>query len=150
MFFDIARAAMPRSSAKRPERIAALYAIETTIRGHSAEARRAARQDQSRPLVAALRAWLEHQLCGCPEPSATPDRVVEYRLLFMSGEQKPAHDAVRAWVRGFWKVLGHGFHPWKARLAGQFLTRRPATGRGALQLTPLVSPVSSVRFVLIR
>ena len=41
---------------------AALYAIEKTIRGHSADARRAARQERSRPLVVALRAWIEHQL----------------------------------------------------------------------------------------
>ena len=25
--------------------------------------------------------------------------------LFLSGEQKPTHDAVRAWVRGFWKAV---------------------------------------------
>jgi transposase len=45
-----------------PERIAALYAVEKTIRGRSAEERRAVRQGRSKPLVAALKAWLEHQL----------------------------------------------------------------------------------------
>ena len=44
------------------ERIAALYAIEKTIRGKSAEERRQVRQDKSKPLVASLRAWLEQQL----------------------------------------------------------------------------------------
>jgi hypothetical protein len=43
-------------------RIAALYAIEKTIRGRSAEERRAARQQQSKPLVIAFKAWLEQQL----------------------------------------------------------------------------------------
>jgi len=31
------------------------------------------------------------------------DRIVDYRPLFLSGDQKPTHDAVRAWVRGFWR-----------------------------------------------
>lgn len=33
------------------------------------------------------------------------DRVVDYRPLFLSGDQKPTHDTVRAWVRGFWKAM---------------------------------------------
>jgi transposase len=44
------------------ERIAALYAIEKTIRGRSAEERRTVRQDRSKPLVGALKAWLGQQL----------------------------------------------------------------------------------------
>jgi Transposase IS66 family len=44
------------------ERIAALYAIEKTIRGRSAGERRAVRQERSKPLVLALKAWLEQQL----------------------------------------------------------------------------------------
>ena len=32
-------------------------------------------------------------------------RVVDYRPLFLSGDQKPTHDAVREWVRGFWKAM---------------------------------------------
>jgi uncharacterized protein len=32
------------------------------------------------------------------------DRIV-YRPLFVSGDQKPSHDAVRAWARGFWKAM---------------------------------------------
>ena len=45
------RAAMRRSPSEALERIAALYAIEKTIRGKSAEERRAVRQDKSKPLV---------------------------------------------------------------------------------------------------
>ena len=44
------------------ERIAALYAVEAKIRGRSAETRRAVRQAESQPLVAALEAWFRHQL----------------------------------------------------------------------------------------
>ncbi|MGE0007434.1 MAG: UPF0149 family protein [Parvibaculaceae bacterium] len=33
------------------------------------------------------------------------DRTVGYRPLFLSGDQKPAHDDVRTWVRGFWKAM---------------------------------------------
>lgn len=42
-------------------RIAALYRIETEIRGRSAEERLAARRARSAPLVAEMRAWLEEQ-----------------------------------------------------------------------------------------
>jgi uncharacterized protein len=33
------------------------------------------------------------------------DRIVDYRPLFLSDDQKPTHDAVRAWVRGLWKAM---------------------------------------------
>jgi uncharacterized protein len=33
------------------------------------------------------------------------DRIVDYRPLFASGDQKPSHDAVRAWARGFWRAM---------------------------------------------
>jgi transposase len=42
--------------------IATLYAIEARVRGMAPAARRAARQAQSAPLVAALKTWLEMQL----------------------------------------------------------------------------------------
>jgi transposase len=42
--------------------IAALYAIETTVRGMAAEDRLAARRDLSLPIVTALRPWFEKQL----------------------------------------------------------------------------------------
>lgn len=61
-FFDIAKDGNAPIASEALERIAALYAIEKTIRGHSADTRSAVRQEKSRPLVAALRTWLEHQL----------------------------------------------------------------------------------------
>jgi transposase len=61
-FFDIAKGGSAPIASEALERIAALYAIEKTIRGENTDARRTARQERSRPLVVALRAWLEHQL----------------------------------------------------------------------------------------
>jgi transposase len=61
-FFDIAKDGNAPIASEALERIAALYAIEKAIRGHSADARRAVRQERSRPLVVALKAWLELQL----------------------------------------------------------------------------------------
>jgi transposase len=61
-FFDIAKGGDAPIASAALERIAALYAVEKTIRGRSAEERRAVRQDRSKPLLAALKAWLEHQL----------------------------------------------------------------------------------------
>ncbi|MBO0757918.1 MAG: IS66 family transposase, partial [Bradyrhizobiaceae bacterium] len=43
-------------------RIAALYAVEADIRGRSADERKQARQQRSKPLVDSLRVWLEAKL----------------------------------------------------------------------------------------
>ena len=61
-FFDIAKGGNAPIASEALERIAALYAIEKTIRGKSASERRAARQERSKPLVLALKSWLEQQL----------------------------------------------------------------------------------------
>jgi transposase len=60
-FFDQAKGDAPIAR-EALERIAALYAIEKTIRGLSADERRRVRQDKSKPLVMAFRTWLEQQL----------------------------------------------------------------------------------------
>jgi transposase len=54
-FFDIAKDGCAPIASEALERIAALYAIEKMIRGHSAGARRAVRQEKSKPLVLALK-----------------------------------------------------------------------------------------------
>jgi len=61
-FFDIAEGGPAPIASEALVRIAALYAIEKTIRGRSAEERRAVRQERSKPLVIAFKAWLEQQL----------------------------------------------------------------------------------------
>ncbi len=61
-FFDIAEGGPAPIASEALARIATLYAIEKTIRGRSAEERRAARQQRSKPLVITFKAWLEQQL----------------------------------------------------------------------------------------
>src|SRR5262249_47952004 len=61
-FFDIPKHGSAPIASEALERIAALYAIENTIRGHIACERRAVRQEQSKPLVLELKRWFEHQL----------------------------------------------------------------------------------------
>jgi transposase len=61
-FFDIAKGGNAPIASEALERIAALYAIEKTIRGKSADQRRVVRQERSKPLVLALKTWFEQQL----------------------------------------------------------------------------------------
>ena len=61
-FFDIAKDGSAPIASEALERIAALYAIEKTIRGRSAGERRAVRLEKSKPLVLALKAWFEQKL----------------------------------------------------------------------------------------
>lgn len=61
-FFDLAKAGNAPIASEALERIAALYAIEKTIRGASPDERRRVRQDKSKPLVAALGTFFERQL----------------------------------------------------------------------------------------
>jgi transposase len=61
-FFDIAKGGNAPIASEALERIAALYAIEKTIRGKSAGERRTVRQEKSNPLVFDLKTWFEQQL----------------------------------------------------------------------------------------
>jgi hypothetical protein len=61
-FFDIAEGDPAPIASEALARIAALYAIEKTIRGRGADERRAVRQERSKPVVLALKAWFELQL----------------------------------------------------------------------------------------
>jgi transposase len=61
-FFDLAKSPPAPIATEMLKRIAELYEIEAEIRGKSAEERRAARQQKTKPLVTALRIWLETTL----------------------------------------------------------------------------------------
>jgi transposase len=61
-FYEIAKAGPAPIASEALARIAALYAIEKTIRGRSAAERAAVRQAQSKPLVEALKTWFEGEL----------------------------------------------------------------------------------------
>jgi transposase len=83
-FFDIAKGGDAPIASEALERIAAIYAVEKTIRGLSADERRVVRQERSRPLVVALRAWLEHQLT-CVSAKATIADEIRYGLNHWDG-----------------------------------------------------------------
>ncbi len=42
------------------------------------------------------------------------DGIVVYRPLFLAGDEKPAHDTVRTWMRGFWKAMTLAPETWSA------------------------------------
>ena len=74
-FFDIAKDGCAPIASEALERIAALYAIEKTIRGHGAGERRAVRQEKSKPLVLELKTWLEQQLARVSGKSLIADSI---------------------------------------------------------------------------
>jgi transposase len=61
-FYDVAQAEDTPLAHEALARIAGLYAVEAEVRGHSPAHRLAARRDSSKPLVDALKAWMEAQL----------------------------------------------------------------------------------------
>jgi transposase len=69
-FFDIQAASKAPLAEEALRRIAGLYAIEIDLRGQSAEERPRVRQEQSRPLVEAMHAWMAKQLDRVPGRSA--------------------------------------------------------------------------------
>ena len=74
-FYDIhAKQATPITT-QVIERIAALYRIESEIRGSPPEVRRTARQAQAKPIVTALHAWLRGQLPTVSRKSETADAI---------------------------------------------------------------------------
>ena len=61
-FFDVHTATQSPLAHEVLQRIAALYAIEATIRGEPPDVRLSVRQAQSAPLFTALKAWMEQTL----------------------------------------------------------------------------------------
>lgn len=61
-FYELAAAGPAPIAGEMPTRIAELYRIEDDIRGRSADERRAARQERSRPTVVELEPWLREKL----------------------------------------------------------------------------------------
>jgi transposase len=75
LFFDIDRGGSAPIAREALERIAALYAIESRIRGQSASRRRAVRQAETKPLVESLKAWLEAQLPTVSQKSTIAEAI---------------------------------------------------------------------------
>ena len=61
-FYDLVAAHKSPTGSEALERIGALYAIEKEIRGRAPEERRAVRNERSKPLLEALKQWLEATL----------------------------------------------------------------------------------------
>ena len=61
-FYELAASGPAPIASEALTRIGALYGVETDIRGRSAEARRAARQERSRPVIDAMEPWLRARL----------------------------------------------------------------------------------------
>lgn len=78
-FYDVHQATQSPIADEALRRIAALYAVEKQIHGWSADNRQAARAARSRPLVDALKPWLEAQLRRVP-PRGTLAEAIRYAL----------------------------------------------------------------------
>jgi len=78
-WFDLAKSPPAPIADEALQRIATLYRIEAEIRGTSADERRAARQERSRPIIAAMKAWLDKTLAQVSGGS-TLAQVIRYGL----------------------------------------------------------------------
>ena len=83
-FYDIYAATQSPLAEEALRQIAALYEIETAIRGQPAEERRRVRQQRSRPLVETMRAWLADTLGRISGRSALA-QAIRYALNHWSG-----------------------------------------------------------------
>jgi transposase len=68
-FFDLYEAHASPLAAEALQRIAALYGIETQIRGRPPDVRREARHARARPLIDSLKQWLESSLAKLSKKS---------------------------------------------------------------------------------
>jgi len=78
-FFELAKTAPAPIATEALRRIAELYEIEAEIRGRDADERRAVRQQKTKPLVEALKTWLEKTLTQVPGGSNTA-KAIRYAL----------------------------------------------------------------------
>jgi transposase len=78
-FYELHEATSSPIAAEALRRIAELYAIENGIRGQAAQARRLVRGREARPLVLAMKLWLEQELGRIP-PHSTLAEAIRYAL----------------------------------------------------------------------
>ena len=82
-FYDLAKGLAPIAT-EALARIAALYRIESAIRGRSAEERRSVRQARSRPVIEALEPWLREKLALISQKSTLAE-AIRYALTRWAG-----------------------------------------------------------------
>ena len=90
-FYDVAQAENTPLAHEALRRIASLYAIETRVRGQSPAHRLAARRSLSKPIVEALKAWLETQLPQLPGRGKLAE-AMRYALARWKGLTRFLHD----------------------------------------------------------
>jgi transposase len=83
-FYEIQAAGPAPIATEALARIGQLYAIEAGIRGRPAEERRRMRQEQARPILEALKPWLERQL-GAVSRKAAIAEAIRYVLTRWDG-----------------------------------------------------------------
>jgi transposase len=83
-FYDLAKGGNAPIATAALDKIGALYGIETEIRGQGADSRCAARQERTKPLVDAVKAWLGEQLAKLPRNSETAE-AIRYGLKHWDG-----------------------------------------------------------------
>lgn len=83
-FYDIAKADGSPNAEEALRRIADIYAVEAKIRGQDPDRRLSQRQAAIRPLVEALKAWLEKQLPRLPQRGKLAE-AIRYALTRWTG-----------------------------------------------------------------
>lgn len=83
-FYELAQSGPAPVATEALERISGLYKIEGEIRGQTADERRAARQQKSRPIVAALEPWLRGKLMLVSQKSKLAE-AIRYALSRWAG-----------------------------------------------------------------
>jgi transposase len=83
-FYELASGGAAPIATEALARIAALYRIESEIRGRSAQERRAVRQERSRPLVEAFEPWLREKLSLVSQKSRLAE-AIRYALSRWAG-----------------------------------------------------------------
>jgi len=73
------------------DRIGALYAVEKEIRGRSPDQRYAVRQEHTRPLLQAMKAWIDRQLPTLSQKSEMA-KAFRYNLNRWGALERYAHD----------------------------------------------------------
>ncbi|MEM7227164.1 MAG: IS66 family transposase [Pseudomonadota bacterium] len=79
-FYDFHQATGSPIAAEALRRIAELYAVEKAIRGQSSETRRRVREAETRPLIEAMKPWLEAQLGHVPKKGGLAE-AIRYALV---------------------------------------------------------------------
>jgi hypothetical protein len=92
-FYDLHEATGSPIAAEALRRISELYAIEKSIRGRAAEERRIVRNAQSRPLVEAMKPWLEMELGRIPGRGGLAE-AIRYALSRWSALCRFLNDAI--------------------------------------------------------